>query len=322
MIGALNIDDTSPIDNRSYHNSTLPSHIDVGWSELRPILEDSGTWGGIRYSPKIALNVDIRAFAEEETPGKHAFFIDPANTYYYDDISNDTSLALAPFRTYVREITGSEIIKYNGNDPEQVGFETLSGDTIYKCVSKELPLIPLLSLAQLDHAPLGRDTDNFAYYSGRRSPNSRWHYESSSLADERIRFRTKDPRPMAPSFNMATGNSWAHPTIPLNDIVDPDDTYKGYATDRSYLLNETLFDSYFFTGLAVPSGPFEDDMHDMGNLLSGWANKSGSLPNSNYRFKAPSSLSFNETIDVISYSNVNPIDLFDKIANFIEIEGI
>ena len=51
----------------------------------------------------------------------------------------------------------------------QIGFETLAGDVIFKCVSKELPLIPLLSLTQLDHAPLGRDSNHFAYYSGRRS---------------------------------------------------------------------------------------------------------------------------------------------------------
>ena len=107
----------------------------------------------------------------------------------------------------------------------------------------------------------------------------------------------KNERPMAPSFNMAVGNSWAHPTIPLNDIIDPDSTYKGYASDRSYLLNETLFDSYFFTGLAFPSGPFVDEMPEMSNLLSDWVDGQSKLPNSNYIFKAPSSLSFKETID-------------------------
>ena len=321
MIGALNINQGEATNSNSYHESTLPQPIQVGWSQLTKVLDDNGNWGDIRYSPKIALNVDIRGFTEKDTPGKHAFFIDPANTYYYDDESNDTSLALAPFRVYVKEIPGTDIIKTNPVDDEQIGFETVAGDTLYKCVSKELPLIPLLSLTQLDHAPLGRDSDHFAYYSGRRSPDSRWHYESSSLNDRRIMYRGKEDRPMAPSFNMATGNSWAHPTIPLNDIVDPDNTYKGYATDRSYLLNETLFDSYFFTGLAFPSGPFRDDMLEMGNLLSDWVNQKTKLPNSNYIFKSPSSLSFNETIDVISFSNVDPLDLFDKIANFIEIEG-
>ena len=55
--------------------------------------------------------MDIRGFSEEETPGKHAFFIDPANTYYYDDESNDKSLALSPFRIYVKEI--EELILFN-----------------------------------------------------------------------------------------------------------------------------------------------------------------------------------------------------------------
>ena len=184
-----------------------------------------------------------------------------------------------------------------------------------------MPLIPLLSIAQLDHAPLGRDYDHFAYFSGKRSPNSIWHYETSKLNDDRILFKRKEERPMAPSFNMAVGNSWAHPIIPLNDIVDPSSTYKGYAIDRSFLLNETLFDSYFFSGLAYPSGPFEDDMPEMGDILNKWVSRKGELPNSNYRFKVPSSLSFNQVTDIMSFKNIDTVDLFDKIANFIEIEG-
>ena len=148
-----------------------------------------------------------------------------------------------------------------------------------------------------------------------------WHYETSKLNDDRILFRGKEERPMAPSFNMAVGNSWAHPIIPLNDIVDPSSTYKGYATDRSFLLNETLFDSYFFSGLAYPSGPFEDDMPEMGDILNKWVSRKGELPNSNYRFKVPSSLSFNQVTDIMSFKNIDTVDLFDKIANFIEIEG-
>ncbi|MFL2847466.1 MAG: hypothetical protein ACJZ9B_00640, partial [Coraliomargaritaceae bacterium] len=107
----------------------------------------------------------------------------------------------------------------------------------------------------------------------------------------------------------------------LNDIIDPDDTYKGYATDRSFLLNETLFDSYFFTGIAIPSGPFSNDMPEMGDLLGDWVYQKSKLPNSNYLFKGPSSMSFKEATNVLSFSNVDPINLFDKIANFIEIEG-
>ena len=321
MIGALNIEKEDEITGRPYLQSSLEEPLDVGWSQLSTIVNEKGTWGDIRYSPKIALNVDIRGFSEEKTPGKHAFFVDPANTYYFDDDSDNKSLALSPFRIYVKEIVGTDIIKLNEYD--QIGFETIAGDTLFKCVSKELPLIPLLSITQLDHAPLGRDSDHFAYYSGRKDLGSEnWeHYENKTLAYERIMFPGKQKRPMAPSFNMAVGNSWAHPTIPLNDIIDPDDTYKGYATDRSYLLNETLFDSYFFTGLAFPSGPFIDEMPEMNQLLEDWINSKSKLPNSNYVFKVPSSLSFEETINSLSLGNIDTIGLFDKIANFIEIEG-
>ena len=98
------------------------------------------------------------------------FFLDPANTYYYDDKSNDTSLALSPFRIYVEEIVGSDIIKINEED--QVGFQTLKGDTIYKCVSKELPLIPLLSITQLDRAPLAEIMITLPITQERYNPNS------------------------------------------------------------------------------------------------------------------------------------------------------
>ena len=105
MIGALNIDDRpAQLDPKDYLSTTLKEPLDVSWSQPDKIVLDNGRWGDIRYSPKISLNVDIRGFSEKATPGKHAFFLDPANTYYYDDKSNDTSLALSPFRIYVEEI--------------------------------------------------------------------------------------------------------------------------------------------------------------------------------------------------------------------------
>ena len=105
LIGALNIDNDDPVDgSKDYLSLTLDDPLEVDWSQLTKVVNDEGVWGDIRYAPKIAINVDIRGFSEEDTPGKHAFFIDPANTYYYDDESNDKSLALSPFRIYVEEI--------------------------------------------------------------------------------------------------------------------------------------------------------------------------------------------------------------------------
>jgi hypothetical protein len=333
LVGALNIDtnnEPNSFDSRSYHFSES-ANIPVGYFDLPPILGINNEFvglepsGGYPNAKKIALNVDIRGFSEGDTPGKHAFFIDPANNYYYDDVSDDTSLSISPFRIYIREMDRNNIIIPNPeSDSDSIIFETIANDQITKCVAKELPLIPLLSLAQLDHAPLGRDYEHFAYFSGRHIPDDfKNHFESDSLLgrNNKVLFPGKEPRRMAPSFNMAVGNSWAHPTIPLNEIIEVDDAYEGYATDRSYLLNETLFDSYFFTGLAFPSGPFVDDMEEMSQQLSEWINDSRTLPNSNYKFKVPQSMSKSEVIDTFSYNNVDTTDLFDKIANFIEIEG-
>ena len=102
----------------------------------------------------------MRGFTEKNTPGKHAFFVDPANTYYYDDNCSDTSLALSPFRVYVKPIVGEIFNEHPITN--QIGFKTQDGEVIYKSVAKELPLVPLTSLAQLDHAPLGRDYEHFA----------------------------------------------------------------------------------------------------------------------------------------------------------------
>ena len=327
LVGALNIDthgDTNSFKRRPYHLSESPV-LNVGYNDLPYIRKDGDNkFVGIEDAKKIALNIDIRGFSEKDTPGKHAFFIDPANNYYYDNISDDTSLSLAPFRIYLREIE-DEIIKMNPNsDTSSIIFKTIAEDEISKCVAKELPLIPLLSITQLDNAPLGRDNEHFAYYSGRHKPNDFYnHYESPSLLgrNNSVLFPGKTERKMAPTFNMAVGNSWAHPTIPFNNIIEVDNIYEGFATDRSYILNEKLFDSYFFTGLAFPSGPFKDDMEELGDQLSNWIKESSSLPNSNYNFTIPQSMSIMEVLDTISTSNVDTLDLFDKIANFIEIEG-
>lgn len=344
FIGALNLDThnskADPFNQSDYHKSESKIITVAGsnlWDNCQIRLDQNQNFEfvGMKNAPKIAINIDIRGFSEATTPGKNAFFIDPANNYYYDVDETDTTLALAPFRIYVDDSinNSSDIIQKDetGSDSSSIVFETMANDKITKCVAKELPLIPLLSIAQLDHAPLGRDYDHFAYFHGRElqgnteaaALNNLQSY--SLLGENRISkpamFRGKTVRKMAPSFNMAVGNSWAHPTIPLTDIIETEGVYEGYATDRSYLLNETLFDSYFFTGLAFPSGPFKDDMKEMNQQLSEWISQRDTLMNANYNFKVPNTMTQKEVLNTISFSNVDTLDLFDKIANFIEING-
>ena len=325
LVGALNLNSNRSVGVEPYHESE-DEITGLSLENLPNIIDSNGYFSGIDSSnvPKIGVYVDMRGFTEKNTPGKHAFFVDPANTYYYDDNCSDSSLALSPFRIYVKKIQG-EIFNLHPTT-DQIGFKTQDGELIYKSVAKELPLVPLTSLAQLDHAPLGRDYDHFAYYHGRKNiSGEHWHWESKNIVNSysggKLIYPGKEERPMAPTFNMAVGNSWAHPIIPLNGISDLDPTYKGYAIDRSYLLNEALFDSYFFTGLAYPSGPFMDDMPEISNLLNEWKLGENQLANTNYKFKVPNSMTRNEADSVIASGNVDPLDIFDKIAAFIEVDG-
>ena len=136
LIGALNIDtneDPDSFDRRSYHSSESDL-ISVGYNDLPYILEDD-EFVGIEDAKKIALNVDIRGFSESDTPGKHAFYIDPSNNYYYDNESDDHSLALSPFRIYLRTMDRANVIIPNPvGETSSIMFETIAGDQISKCV--------------------------------------------------------------------------------------------------------------------------------------------------------------------------------------------
>jgi hypothetical protein len=57
-----------------------------------------------------------------------------------------------------------------------------------------------------------------------------------------------------PRFAQPIGNSWAHPLMSPNRIVEP--AANGARLDHSFLLNLALYDSYYFSGLADQSGAF------------------------------------------------------------------
>jgi hypothetical protein len=57
-----------------------------------------------------------------------------------------------------------------------------------------------------------------------------------------------------PRFAQPIGNSWAHPLLPPDRIVQS--SRNGAQLDHSFLLNLALYDSYYFSGLADQTGPF------------------------------------------------------------------
>ena len=291
----------------------------------------------------LVLNLDIRCFSESGTLGKHALWVDPTNMFYYDYDPSDTTLALSPFRFYATRENPNQLVNI---DPytDKIVLKTNIGkpneESIRSSIAKEIPVSPLLSLCQFDHAPLGRDYEHFSYYYGRKDvgggeKQDRVFWESYDLTEGGrhgwlwgtesqgvdLMFPGKKERKSAPVFNNAVGNSYAHPHLPLSSIVDPDPDYEGHAIDRSFILNNLLFDSYYLTGLAQPDGPFFNEMKSIKDSLSDWVDNNDSLPNKNYKFALPNSMSLPEAQNELGVSNPSPISIFEKIAAFISVDG-
>jgi hypothetical protein len=193
-------------------------------------------------------------------------------------------------------------------DTGRPAYRTQSGDLIYSNVAKELPVAPMLSIAQLEHAPIGRDYQHHAYQFSELG----WSNVMEDLTPG-----SSERRDMAPEFNRTVGNSVAHPLIAADRIWD-----NVYGVDRSYLFNDLLFDSCFFSGLADQEGPVFSTNTSVDDLVSGILDGSEPFANSNYRFVLPDSIDSEEAEDLLLPGSSNPaIDPFDVLAAFIAVEG-
>ncbi len=66
-----------------------------------------------------------------------------------------------------------------------------------------------------------------------------------------------------PRFAQPIGNSWAHPLISANKLIEP--KTGGNYLDHSFLLNLALYDGFYFSGLADQGGPFGSGGRTTGN---------------------------------------------------------
>jgi hypothetical protein len=284
-------------------------HADsVPLASLPPMLQGGGFSG---LAPLFALNYDVRAFedttsASDPRIGKPGFFTDPTNGYYYYEEADEKAFAMAPFRFWFEAITENPV--QVDEDTGRAAYRTQSGDLIYSNVAKELPVAPLLSIAQLEHAPLGRDYQHHAYQFSQLGWTS---------AVEDLSPASSERRNMAPEFNRPVGNSVAHPLIAADSIWDG-----GYGVDKSYVLNDLLFDSYFFSGITDQAGPFFSAPLTAQETLQGVIDGSGTFANNNYRFVLPADLDEQEVRDLLLPQSASPSqDPFAILAAFIAVEG-
>lgn len=117
-------------------------------------------------------------------------------------------------------------------------------------VDQEIPLSPLVSLAQLQHLPL---FDYRPIYDPKSASGTTiWYGGDYGFHEGRV---TQFPQ------NHAIGNSYASPGIPAGAISNPGWNYtfniegvKHLRMDRSYIANSVLWDSWFCSSVAAQDG--------------------------------------------------------------------
>ncbi|MCX6875909.1 MAG: hypothetical protein NTW21_19175 [Verrucomicrobia bacterium] len=189
-------------------------------------------------------------------------------------------------------------------------------------VDQEIPVTPLVSLAQLQHLPL---FDYRPTYEPRLPDISGmytfWYTGDYVFYEGHV---TQFPQ------NHAIGNSYASPGIPANKLNTPGWNYmlwlEGAAhlrTDRSYIANAHLWDAWFCSTLAAQDGRL---------LVQGGAPRTarkvaedffnGTTPLPNDALLACTNRPAKEMLDLLFDAAGNPTKTaLSKIAEFIRIQG-
>jgi hypothetical protein len=305
--GVIQIDSSDPIESSFIPKEyTFPDLIRD--SDLLEMYTPSGVFTGLNTTTAVALNYDLRAFEESGTLGKPGFFADPTNGFYYSEESDEEAFATAPFRFYFQELAAEPNIVEFDETTNLGAIKTFNGDLLYKNIAKEIPLLPPLSIGQFEHAALGLDYSHLAYT---------YHDLASRDVFDGVSPGSSLRRSMAPVFNRAVGNSMAHPSIAANRVWDGN-----YAVDRSYVLNDLLFDSYFLSGAADQGGAFTDSTKIASKVLEDLVDGVTGYPNSNYRFVVPDSIDSSDVKDLLLTEEVSEVNgAFSFLAAFAVIEG-
>jgi hypothetical protein len=190
-------------------------------------------------------------------------------------------------------------------------------------VDQEIPVTPLVSIAQLQHLPLFDYRPTYeSRLPGISSMYVNWYTGDYVFYEGHV---TQFPQ------NHAIGNSYASPGIPSNKLNTPGWNYmlwlegaKHLRTDRSYIANALLWDGWFCSTLGTQDGK----MLTQGGNPARSARKvaedffSGTTPPPNDALLACTERPPKATLDLLFDASGNPTKAASaRIAEFIRIQG-
>lgn len=163
---------------------------------------------------------------------------------------------------------------------------------------KELPFQPVLSIAQLQHAPIG---------------------EVSRLVGSGVDVGVYNG--YHPHVDNAFGNSYATPFIASGSVQQagksPQNRSQTTLYDKSWLANQYLWDGYFFSGVADQMNPFYSSPRNQQQVLEDALTFSTPLPNQRYRFSEKRTESDARSL---TEELLEP-DGYHKLASYLTREG-
>ena len=183
---------------------------------------------------------------------------------------------------------------------------------------REIPVQPLTSLAQLQHAGLGHYVIKHDF-----APKT-----ASEISDTGDGANTNKLKPWHlrshPYINMAFGNSFASPFVPQASAESSGTSplgggFRGPADfnvtlhDKSWKLNEALWDGWFMSGIGDWTNPLVIEKRDHNEVISDFVTSSEPLPNKRYK----ASVSDHKT----ALTELTSTEGYKKLARYITNKG-
>ncbi|SHJ75023.1 hypothetical protein SAMN02745181_2512 [Rubritalea squalenifaciens DSM 18772] len=232
--------------------------------------------------------------------------------------NNEHQLTTSPYNFIVRRVNDFDDIKLaidgdNGHLGRSVGVDGQSMVPV-----REIPVQPITSMAQLQHSDLG-------HYAARYEHNPKDPSQICDLSDDYGTYKLKPWHLKShPNINYAFANSFANPFVsqtdvehkgasPLGGFHGGDNGYSVTLHDKSWKLNEALWDDWYTSGLGNWDSPLVEDKKSMSQLLEELSQGKNSLPNMRYH------------VDVIDAEKakleLEGDDGYKKLAQYLTIKG-
>jgi hypothetical protein len=143
------------------------------------------------------------------------------------------------------------------------GYTSEHGTT--QVVQRDIPVLPVISIASLSHAHLGGFSLGYSAITGNNPETDMLWYKTTEVARPKgvdyQRTSAIGNGGLSPHVVQAIGNSYAHPNLPADKAVttwqfqmSEETSYGGPKqipfVDHSYLANKALWDEYFFSSIS------------------------------------------------------------------------